>query len=96
MQTHQRAGGDYHKGAEGRDPDRASPLGDAEIVRVVDKKWHDGQRIDNGQQRDEGFEIHGDVLWACEPDGAVNGGGPAKARIKLASIPDGLYCVRQT
>lgn len=30
-----------------------------EALRVVDKKRHDRQRVDDGQQGDEGFEIHG-------------------------------------
>ena len=31
----------------------------------MDEKGHDGQRIHNGQQGNEGFEVHRGVLLRC-------------------------------
>ena len=59
VQPHQGTDGNHHKGAERRYPDGAFALRIGEVMRVMDKKRHDGQRVHNGQQGDEGLEIHG-------------------------------------
>ena len=59
FQAQQGAYGDHHKGAEGRYPDRASALLGAKALGIVDKEGHASQRVDDGQNGDEGFEIHG-------------------------------------
>jgi hypothetical protein len=58
LQPEQRAGGDHHEAAERRDPDRALALFAREVLGVMDEEGHDRQRIDNGQQRDQGLEVH--------------------------------------
>ena len=62
LQAQQRAGGNHHKGAERR---RSRSCGvrcsRRKALRVVDEKRHDGQRIDDGQQRDQRFEVHRSV-----------------------------------
>ena len=60
--------GNHDEGAERADPDRAATLLGREILREMEKERHDPDRIDDRQQRDQGFEdVHG-RLWGAAPD----------------------------
>ena len=65
LQAQQGTGGDDDKGRKGRHPDGALPLCTAEALGVVDEKGHDGQRVDDGEQGDQGLEIHRPIVPAA-------------------------------
>jgi hypothetical protein len=71
--------------AERRDPDRALALRAREILRVVDEERHDRQRVDDGQQRDQRLEVHGDAA-AVRRDRSQASAPPLTSRMDAGGV----------
>jgi hypothetical protein len=57
LQAQQRTGRNHANDAERRRADGAAPLRRGKALGVVDEERHDGQRVDDGQQGDEGLDV---------------------------------------